>query len=340
MNTLPLSLGILGCGDFLRWMTPALQASKSVRISSVFDPEPARAAAYAERLGASVAPSATALIENPAIDLVALFVPPWIRLDLVRACVAAGKHIITTKPLASTIAQADEIAATVGDRVRFGVIYSRTEDAWVEALKDLLEEGSLGKLALYKQDWIHHYPQWNTWATDPARNGGPFLDAMVHNLNTARYLMARPVTHATWFSDNHAHPTLACRDTEFMKVDFAGNGSAHLFITWAADLAVHSTKGNDREHIDQLFLVTDQGWLIRRGQTPDGGRAIHATRSGEERLIAVSTPRQTHFDLFVEAIRRRAPNPRSIPTLADAQADIRLVRTLDPQTFSRLDLSR
>ena len=336
MTTQPLSLGILGCGDFLRWMAPALLASTGIRVAAVFDPAHERASHHAARLGARVAPSASALIEDRGIDVVALFVPPWIRLELVRACVAAGKPIIATKPLASTLEQAEEIAAMVGDRVRFGVIYSRTEDAWVETLKHVLEKGALGKLALYKQDWIHHYPQWNSWATDPVKNGGPFLDAMVHNLNAARYLMGRPVTGATWFSDNHAHPQLACRDTEFMKVDFADRGSAHLFITWAADLAVHSTEGNDREHIDQLFLVTDQGWLIRRGQAPDGSRAVHATRHGEERLFAVAPPRMTPFDLFAESLRTGAPNPRTLPTVQDALVDIRLVRSLDRQPFSQL----
>jgi hypothetical protein len=80
--------------------------------------------------------------------------------------------------------------------------------------------------------YLHHDPQWNTWALDRDKNGGPFMDAMVHNLNIARYLMGRPMTACTFFSDSHAHQ-LPCADTEAMKCDFADNG-ATLFDAFAA----------------------------------------------------------------------------------------------------------
>lgn len=77
--------------------------------------------------------------------------------------------------------------------VRCGVIYRRTNNPVIEAYKEIFSGGEFGKLALYKQDWLHHYPTWNRWATAPQKNGGPFMDAMLHNLNAARYLMGRRV---------------------------------------------------------------------------------------------------------------------------------------------------
>ena len=82
------------------------------------------------------------------------------------------------------------------------------------------------------------------------------MDAMLHNLNAARYLMGRRVVGRAFFSDDHTH-SLACDDTQFLKVDFEQGASAHLFITWAAELAVYDSAKNDREHIDQCFMVTD-----------------------------------------------------------------------------------
>jgi len=38
-----------------------------------------------------------------------------------------------------------------------------------------------------------------------------------------------------------------------MKLDFTENDAAHLFITWAADLALYCEEGNDREHIDLFY---------------------------------------------------------------------------------------
>jgi predicted dehydrogenase len=315
-----LNLAIFGCGDFLRWQAGDLKASTRAKVVALFDPDRARAEKWAKELGGRVLATPEEAFADPTINAIALFVPPQVRRGLVEQAAAAGKAIIATKPLASDEAECAAIAkATV--KIPFGVIYSRTGSAAVEALKDIFEAGTLGKLALYKQDWIHHYPQWNSWATDPKANGGPFMDAMVHNLNAARYLMGRPSVRGTLFADTHSHPDLACRDTEFLKLDFAGNGSAHLFITWAADLNVTSTAGNDREHIDQFFLVTDQGWHLTLGQ---GG--IVASRKGEKRIIPVPAFTRTHYDEFADTVLDRKPLPRRLVGVADAAQDITIVR--------------
>ena len=212
----PMQMGILGCGDFLRWMAPGIQASQNVTVKWLFDPARERAARYAAELGGQVAKSAGEIFADPEVDIACLFVPPWLRTDLWVQAAQAGKHILATKPLAANAADCERIAA-LGERTRAGVLYGRSGDGWPVALKRLLESGEIGRLALYRQDWLHHFPQWNTWALDPAKNGGPFMDAMIHNLNLARYLMGRPITAAAFFSEKLSHPGLTCADTRDLE---------------------------------------------------------------------------------------------------------------------------
>jgi len=321
-----LTMGILGCGDFLRWNEKAVTGSARVRVKSLFDPDRKRAEKYAAALGGAAVADEAAVFNDPAIDLVCLFTPPWIRRGQVERAAAAGKHILTTKPLAPTAADGAAIVkAVTGAKVRCGVLYSRSGDAWMGTVKSLLEGGRFGRLALYRQDWIHHYPQWNNWALDPKKNGGPFMDAMIHNLNAARYLMGRPVRRATFFSDRLAHPALTCADTEAMKLDFE-SGAALLFITWAADLAVWSTEGNNREHIEHFYLVTDAGWMLTKA-SKDGSPRVRATREGQEEWIDVKAYPATSFDAFAGAIATGGPNPSNLPTADDACEDLRLLET-------------
>ena len=205
-------------------------------------------------------------------------------------------------------------------------MYMRTGGAQFETLKRVFDSGQIGRLALYKQDWIHHYPQWNDWALDPEKNGGPFMDAMIHNLNIARYLMGRPATAATFFGDSHAHD-LPCNDTEFLKLDFQSRGSAHLFITWAADLRVDSTEGNYREHIDLWYMVTDQGWRVTFGKDDNGEAAWVASREGGTQCFPIEPiAGGTAFDRFAECVRTGRPLPSDIPGIAEAAEDIRIIR--------------
>ena len=152
------------------------------------------------------------------------------------------------------------------------------------------------------------------------------MDAMIHNLNLARYLMGRPVTAASFYSEKLAHPDLTCADTETLKLTFAENGSALLFITWAADLAVHSTDGNNREHIDIFYLVTDEGWRITKEWGQDGAR-IAASRGGEQRAWPAARLEGSVFDRFASAARSGGPLPEDIVSVEMAAEDIRLLRT-------------
>lgn len=333
-----IKVGILGCGDYLRWQSEGMKASERIEVTKLYDPRKAEAEKYAGILGGTAVGSDDEIFSDSSIELVCLFVPPWIRRGLVEKAVAAGKHIVTTKPLGATLDDCQAMLEATEGKVKAGVFYSRTGNAAIETYKTIFESGKIGNLALYKQDWIHHYPEWNTWAIDPEKNGGPFMDAMIHNLNSARYLMGRKAIAATYFSDNHAHPELTCGDTEFLKLDFENNGSAHLFITWAADLAVHSKEGNDREHIDILYMVTDQGWRLTQNWSDDG-LVITASRDGTTKAWPAEGLPQTPYDGMVEAIANDTELPQTVPSIREAYEDIKIVREIEKQQGMRTSLS-
>lgn len=335
----PLGLGLIGCGDYLRLNLPEISGSKRVRVAALFDPDRPRAERFQVATGGEVRASAAAVIADPAVDIVVLFVPPWVRAPLVADAAQAGKAILTTKPVASDIPDCTTMLAAVqAAKVACGVIYNRTETSLVPALKRVFGSGEIGGIALYRQDWLHHYPQWNTWATDPAKNGGPFMDAMIHNLNRARYLFGRPAVRATFFRDNLAHPELRCADTESLKLDFSGGGTANLFITWAADLAVHSTAGNHREHIDLFYCITNRGWRVTV-ETEQGPPCIVASRLGETKRWPVAPFARTLFDEFAAHVQDGQPWPERLPSLTEAAADIQLLRETEKHLGTALPVS-
>ncbi len=200
------------------------------------------------------------------------------------------------------------------------------------ALKRLLDSGEIGRLALYRQDWLHHYPQWNTWALDPAKNGGPFMDAMIHNLNLARYLMGRPVTAAAFFSEKLSHPDLTCADTETLKASVCRE---------RLGAAVH-------------HLGSRPGRLLYRRQQPRAHRHLlpghrsglaHHQRMGRERRTdrqpAAAEMQRTWpaaglggsvFDRFAAAVQSGSALPEDIVSVEMAAEDIRLLRSLELQS--------
>ena len=325
--------GLLGGGDFARIQSPILQRSQRIRVTAVHDPNSEAAQVTGERLGARAVGSPEAILGDPAIDVVLIYTPPFTRRELVERAVAAGKLIITTKPLAPNVEDARAISEATKDG-RCLVLYKRTGNAQVRSLKKLLDSGEVGALALYRHDWIHHYPYWSSWSLDPEKNGGPLVDAMIHNLNTARHLAGREVAAFGYHGYRLSHPDFRIPDTELLVVEFEGGAAAHLFITWGADLAIYDAKANDRERIDVNYVVTAAGWLLRF-ETREGRAMINATKNGQIRLYPVETPPLTLYDQYVEDVEAGRPVETSaqeacrdieLALLATANPTARLVR--------------
>ncbi len=325
-------VGILGCGDYLRWDHRKIRNSEWVRVKRLYDPVAERAQKYGGFFEAEAAESEDEIFEDDDIRAVLIFTPPFTHRELVLRAAEAGKHVITVKPLAPTVAEATEIVQAVADRVACSVFYRRTGNGQVETLKRIFSSGQIGRLALYREDWLHHYPTWNRWATDPEKNGGPFMDAMIHNLNIARYLAASEPVSAAFFSDNHALD-LPCNDTEFMKVNFADGAAAHLFITWAADLEIYDATRNDREHVDIWYMATDQHWHV----SLEGGE-VRARREAEARTWPVEQVTATPYDQFVDAVSGGKQPPWGV---VDAWKDIAILEqaTAQPGRTVQLDLT-
>ena len=325
----PFRAGLLGCGDFTRIQTPGLLRSQRVRVTQVYDPNPEAAQSASARFEAAIAASAEAIIDDPAIDLVLIFTPPFTRRALVERAAAAGKRIVTTKPLASNLEDARAISAATKDG-RCLVIYKRTGDAQIQSLKRLLDSGEVGSLMLYRHDWVHHYPYWASWSLDPQKNGGPLVDAVIHNLNTARHLAGREVAsfgyHGYRLTQKFAIP-----DTELLVLDFEGGATAHLFITWAADLAIYDRKANDRERININYLVTSERYLIRF-ETRDSHPVICATRDGLVRLYPVEADPLSIYDRYVEDLEAGRPLETSAQ---EALRDLELVLMATAQPTAR-----
>jgi predicted dehydrogenase len=102
------------------------------------------------------------LVERDDIDLVDICSPGGNHLEPALAALAAGKHVLCEKPLANTVAEAEQMAAAArrarerGVRAMVGFNYRRVPA--LELARRLVADGRLGRIhhvrAVYLQDWI------------------------------------------------------------------------------------------------------------------------------------------------------------------------------------------
>ena len=105
---------VIGAGHMGRYHAEKLARRADVRLAGVLDADPARAAALGEKLKC---PSFSRLEEiYGKADAAVIAVPTDRHHALALACLRHGMHLLVEKPIAATLAEADDLIAEAGRR--------------------------------------------------------------------------------------------------------------------------------------------------------------------------------------------------------------------------------
>jgi predicted dehydrogenase len=107
MNDRSLRMGVVGAGHFGRFHALKVAASKRATLVGLHDPDAARAAAVGRETGAPPMPLDALLA---ACDAVVVAAPAERHHGLASQALQAGCHVLVEKPIAATLAEADDLA--------------------------------------------------------------------------------------------------------------------------------------------------------------------------------------------------------------------------------------
>jgi len=171
--------GILGVGFMGGVHARAVRTGGgTVTVVAASDLETAREGAGA--LGAqTVVATAEELVTSPDVDVVHVCTPNHLHVELARAALAAGKHVVCEKPLAVDVEGAAELAglaaaARAADGRVAVVPFAYRFHPMVREARERVRRGEVGTVSLvhgsYLQDWLLHDSDDN-WRVDAALGG-------------------------------------------------------------------------------------------------------------------------------------------------------------------------
>lgn len=116
------------------------------------------------------------VLRDPAIDAVHICTPNAQHFPMAKDALRAGKHVICEKPLATTVAEGEELVALAAQhRLRNCVCHNLRYYPMVQQMRALREAGELGDILVvqgtYSQDWLLYDTDWN-WRVE-SQSGGP-----------------------------------------------------------------------------------------------------------------------------------------------------------------------
>ena len=195
MSEAAIRIGVLGLGSVFygpyMGMIERLAAAGRARVTAIYDVDEGKRRAAGLRLGIdSGLTAAEAVIESDDVDLVLVLTSMNEHGPLARAALAAGKHVLVEKPMATSLDEAAaliQLAAEAPGHLICAphILLSPT----YRAVHARVEAGDIGRLLLARARYGWSGPDWGRWFYE--RGGGALFDLGVYNVTALCGLFGR-----------------------------------------------------------------------------------------------------------------------------------------------------
>ncbi|HNS38109.1 MAG TPA: bi-domain-containing oxidoreductase [Anaerolineaceae bacterium] len=194
-NTGELGLGVLGAGNYATAVfLPAVKAAGGIRRVGVATASGLSARNAMHRFGFGYASSSEAdLLNDPAVNVVAILTRHNHHARQVAAALRLGKHVFCEKPLAIDAAGLSEIESALAqseNAPRLMVGFNRRFAPFAIRLKDFLSARAEPLMAFYRVN--AGYLPLTHWLHDPQVGGGRIIGEGCHFVDFLTYLVGTP----------------------------------------------------------------------------------------------------------------------------------------------------
>ena len=190
-----LKIGLIGCGNISDIYLGNGPLFRDIAFSTCADLDLAAARRQAERYGLEPR-SVEDLLASPDVDIVLNLTIPAAHAAVSLAALAAGKHVYSEKPLATTLDDGRRIVALARERgLRVGASPDTVLGASLQEARRLIDEGAIGQPLMGVATVLSHGME--HWHPNPAfffqPGGGPVFDMGPYYL-TALVTLLGPVS--------------------------------------------------------------------------------------------------------------------------------------------------
>ncbi len=196
------------------------------------------------------------LVDSDDVDAVVVCTPNALHAEQSIAALAAGKHVLCEKPMATTSADAEAMLAAAArhDRLLL-VLHPWRHHPAVIAVRDAIVAGDLGRVVRTHGYGVHADWGPSGWFTDPAlAGGGALVDMGIHAIDTARFLLGEPEARRVAASIATSYGEYDVDDDAVVLIEWEGGARSVVESGWwqphlgghEADTEVYGSSGYRR----------------------------------------------------------------------------------------------
>jgi predicted dehydrogenase len=218
-----LRFGVIGWGYWGPKIARNLDTLLQAKVAMVADADASRLAMLAvNRPGIRTTMQVEDLFRSD-IDAVVIATPVRTHFQLAREALLRDKHVLVEKPLAASVAEAEELVALAQERKRVLMVGHTFEyNPAVNELRKLVQSGDLGKIYCVEAERVN---------LGLFRNDiNVIWDLAPHDISILLYLFGKKPEKIK--VQAHAHVQSRIEDVAHLDLEFADGMNAHIHVSW------------------------------------------------------------------------------------------------------------
>jgi predicted dehydrogenase len=279
-TTGPIGIAVVGAGYWGPNLVRNAQATPALRLEWLCDLDEARARKVLGPYSTvSTTTSLGEVLDDPAVQAVAIATPAGTHLEVALAALEAGKHVLVEKPLAATHADGAKLVATAAERGLVLMLdHTYVYTPAVRRLRELVRSGELGDLQYLDSVRI------NLGLVQ--RDIDVLWDLAPHDLSILDALLpdgVRPVAVAAHGSDpiGAGHACVA-----YLTVELSNGAIAHVHVNWLSPTKIRTmiVGGSARTVVWDDLNPTQRLAVYDRGVDRTDPEAVSADVAAQARI--------------------------------------------------------
>src|SRR5215475_5060866 len=309
-----VNVGIVGLGRWARVLARAAAKSDRLKIVAATSRSEDKRQAFAREFAIPAVASLEAMLADPAIVGVILTVPNEQHLPLAAQVAAAGKHVYTEKPIASTLEDGLGMADLQGKHgITVTVGHSARLMAGIRQIRAAIDRGELGRVAFIEAKFSNERaleltPQTWRWYRNRAP-GGPLSQLAVHHFDVLRYL-GGDVVEAGSIASKLSPVGAEVDDQSMTVVKFADGKVGYVGACWTSPgiFAVRVFGSAGLMHYEIDFGTWDTPAELHKTSTLYIQRGKDGYAKREDLTIPESDMFRAELEMFAESCHTGKPN--------------------------------
>lgn len=279
-----MRFGIVGAGGIAHAHARALRGLGEIaELVAACDAIPAAAEKFGQEFGIPTYGGTDAvaqLLQRQDLDAVSLATPSGLHYDQASAALRAGKHVLTEKPMAITLEQADTMIAAQRETGRtLGCVFQQRFQPAAVIVRAAIDDGRFGQI-LHANAYLkwHRTQQYydaggwrGTWAMD---GGGSLMNQSVHYIDLMQWL-AGGVAAVKAYTGTLNH-----------RIETEDVGVAAIRLRSGGLGTIEGTTNNVANEYDRVEIYGTEGMAII-----EGGQLFRYFTRAEETAPTAEEPR-------------------------------------------------